>query len=301
MMLIEDELSTAQMAALYRACHVLVHPYRGEGFGMPVLEAMACGLPVIVTGGGPTDEFCPPEAGWRIRSRRVAFPADCVDTIETAGRPWVLEPDPAHLAELLHEAAADPAERARRGAAGRAAAEPLSWDAVAGRYRDRLAALAARPSPVAQRSGVEPQVMTEDVDVRVLATPAWRGEDRLGELLREWSAATVRGPAPASTCSLTRARTGGRGARGPSARRRGGARRGHRRRADINVVMEPSRANATRAPRGDGRIRAAARCRAGHERLARDAGNVIVELESDAHSRALEQLVASRAGGRAAA
>ena len=68
--LIEDELSPAQLIELYRSCDVLVHPYRGEGFAMPVLEAMACGLPVIVTAGGPTDEFCPPDAGWRIRSRR---------------------------------------------------------------------------------------------------------------------------------------------------------------------------------------------------------------------------------------
>ncbi len=79
--LIEDELSDDELAALYRACDVLVHPYRGEGFAMPVLEAMACGLPVIVTGGGPTDEFCPPRRrladplgarGVPLRSRRRA-------------------------------------------------------------------------------------------------------------------------------------------------------------------------------------------------------------------------------------
>ena len=59
---LDADLADAEMAALYRACDVLVHPYRGEGFAMPVLEAMASGLPVIHTGGGPTDEFCPPQA-----------------------------------------------------------------------------------------------------------------------------------------------------------------------------------------------------------------------------------------------
>ena len=49
--LLDDELDDDEVAALYRACDVLVHPYRGEGFAMPVLEAMACGLPVITTGG----------------------------------------------------------------------------------------------------------------------------------------------------------------------------------------------------------------------------------------------------------
>ena len=37
-----------QIPNLYRACHVYVHPYRGEGFGLPILEAQACGLPVII-------------------------------------------------------------------------------------------------------------------------------------------------------------------------------------------------------------------------------------------------------------
>ena len=64
---VEDELTRDELAALYRACDVLVHPYRGEGFAMPVLEAMACGLPVVVTAGGPTDEFCPDDACWRDR------------------------------------------------------------------------------------------------------------------------------------------------------------------------------------------------------------------------------------------
>ena len=67
-----ETLTDDEVAALYRACDVLVHPYRGEGFAMPVLEAMACGLPTVVTAGGPTDEFCPPDAGWRIPSTQGA-------------------------------------------------------------------------------------------------------------------------------------------------------------------------------------------------------------------------------------
>ena len=46
---LKDEISSEQMPGLYTACDCFVLPYRGEGFGMPVLEAMSCGLPVIVT------------------------------------------------------------------------------------------------------------------------------------------------------------------------------------------------------------------------------------------------------------
>ncbi|KAJ4462193.1 putative glycosyltransferase [Paratrimastix pyriformis] len=51
-----DEVPVAQMPALYKAANAFVLPTRGEGFGLPIVEAMAMGLPAIVTAwSGPTD------------------------------------------------------------------------------------------------------------------------------------------------------------------------------------------------------------------------------------------------------
>lgn len=55
----------ATMARLYNAFDVLLLPSRGEGFGLPLLEAQACGTPVITTafaGGGEVARF-----GWVVR------------------------------------------------------------------------------------------------------------------------------------------------------------------------------------------------------------------------------------------
>ena len=66
---LEDDLSAHQLAGVYTAADCLVQPYRGEGFCLPVLEAMACGLPVIVPEGGPTDDFVDESGGVADRRR----------------------------------------------------------------------------------------------------------------------------------------------------------------------------------------------------------------------------------------
>jgi len=67
-MVVSSNLSQLQLSQLYGMCDHYVSPYRAEGFNLPVLEAMACGLPVIVTSGGPTDDFCNGDAVSRIPS-----------------------------------------------------------------------------------------------------------------------------------------------------------------------------------------------------------------------------------------
>lgn len=63
---VSSSLSRPQMRALYAIADAYVSPYRAEGFNLPVLEALACGTPVIVTSGGASDDFCPAGIGWHL-------------------------------------------------------------------------------------------------------------------------------------------------------------------------------------------------------------------------------------------
>ena len=99
---IDNELTEQEMASLYRACDVLVAPYRGEGFGLPVLEAMACGLPVVVTDGGSTDDFVDSAFSWRIPAIKKSVGYE-LDGKPFANEAYLLEPDTDELIKILKD------------------------------------------------------------------------------------------------------------------------------------------------------------------------------------------------------
>ncbi len=51
-------VSDAELHALYRSAALLLFPSRYEGFGLPPLEAMACGCPVVASESGAVEEIC---------------------------------------------------------------------------------------------------------------------------------------------------------------------------------------------------------------------------------------------------
>lgn len=54
---IYNQLSADAMRGLYKTCDCFVLPHRGEGFGLPLAEAIACGKPVITTAFGGQRDF----------------------------------------------------------------------------------------------------------------------------------------------------------------------------------------------------------------------------------------------------
>jgi glycosyltransferase involved in cell wall biosynthesis len=67
---IDQNLSEKDMAAIFKASKVVVHPYRAEGFGMHVQEAIASGCFPIVSANGPTDDFIPDHSGIKVQVQK---------------------------------------------------------------------------------------------------------------------------------------------------------------------------------------------------------------------------------------
>lgn len=95
------------LAQVYSKALCLVHPAYYEGFGLPLVEAMACGCPVIACQAGATPEVLA-DAGWLVPPR-----------------------DASALAAALREMAADVGLRIELRGRGLARASHFSWERTA--------------------------------------------------------------------------------------------------------------------------------------------------------------------------
>jgi glycosyltransferase involved in cell wall biosynthesis len=110
-----------EIALAYNACCVMIYPSDYEGFGMPVLEAMACGAPVIALRNTAFPEFAGGVA--------MLLPDANVDTL--AAGTWELLQDGARRAQMFTE--------------GPKRAAGYDWRVIARRYMDLLRQLIGRP------------------------------------------------------------------------------------------------------------------------------------------------------------
>ncbi len=120
-MIIQTEyFPTSDLAALYNLAALLVYPSLYEGFGLPVLEAMACGCPVVTSNVSSLPEL----AGG---AGRLVDPLD-VEAIAAA------------ISAVL----ADPAERERMWREGLQQAARFSWEETARKTLDVYRSEAAK-------------------------------------------------------------------------------------------------------------------------------------------------------------
>ncbi|HYY73275.1 MAG TPA: glycosyltransferase family 1 protein [Solirubrobacterales bacterium] len=116
-----ERVEADEMPAYYSGAECLVMPSLYEGFGLPVIEAMACGCPVIV-------------------SDRASLP-------EIAGEAaLVTKPDPDPIAEAIRDLLGSDALRESLRARGLEHARKFTWAATAARTRDAYRAVLARES-----------------------------------------------------------------------------------------------------------------------------------------------------------
>jgi glycosyltransferase involved in cell wall biosynthesis len=152
MVYFDDDLSEHQLAGLYTASNCLVQPYRGEGFCLPALEAMACGIPVVVPRGGPTDDFVDDETGWRLDAERRPFgilPGQSFSRVgqwDCVGPTWQFEIDEDELARQLRYIYSHQNEASKRGKAAVKRAQDFTWENTAKIMKARLERLAHQPS-----------------------------------------------------------------------------------------------------------------------------------------------------------
>lgn len=150
---LRDRLGDDEIPRLYASCDCLVHPYRGEGYGLTVAEAMACGLPAVVPAGGSTADFCDAETALLVPSHPLVLDRTRVGDLELTGPVSVIEVLVLDLAARMRDAFE---RRDEARAIGRRASERVrahhTWDAAAAIAGERLRALSGREAPVVASS-----------------------------------------------------------------------------------------------------------------------------------------------------
>jgi GT2 family glycosyltransferase len=139
--LFNREFPHYQLGSFYRSADCFVSAGRGEGWDMPLMEAMACGLASIATDWGAHTEFVHEAISYPLRVRgTIPAVAKCP---YYEGFSWA-DPDPEHLRFLLRHVFDNREEARRKGAAAAAEmAQKWTWDHSARKIIARLEALRA--------------------------------------------------------------------------------------------------------------------------------------------------------------
>lgn len=158
--IIAHRLSNKAMRQLYARSHAFVLPTRGEGVGLPFLESMASGLPVIATGWGGHMDFLDKNNAflvpYRLKptlaslNRRSTLSRSFRHLFGEKGQLWA-EADLAGLKKAMRQAYANPMLCKAKGEQGRKDVLKLSW-ARAGAKMKRAIELTIRKRKARRKS-----------------------------------------------------------------------------------------------------------------------------------------------------
>jgi glycosyltransferase involved in cell wall biosynthesis len=95
---INQDLSEAEVASLYKQSTCYVHVARGEGFGLPVAEAMLYKIPVIVSNNTGLADFCNEKSAKLVKFSMV----EADSHLSTVGSVWA-EPDSLSLSHVMRQ------------------------------------------------------------------------------------------------------------------------------------------------------------------------------------------------------
>jgi FkbM family methyltransferase len=139
---LDGELTASELESLYLGADAAVLPSRGEGFNIPAAEAMAAGVPLIVSAVGGHRDFVQADTVWLIGGRHGPSGSH----LASGGALW-FEPDVEALVEAMRAVVDRPEEaRARAERARGTVLAALGPDRFAGGVLDAVAGLMAEPA-----------------------------------------------------------------------------------------------------------------------------------------------------------
>ncbi len=152
---IDTYYTDGALADLYRAATALVAPYRGEGFGLPILEAMACGVPTIATRGGASDDFTTKDTTIHVDAKPISL-GKTYGGMELVDEAFLLEPDEEQVGAAMRRIYENPKLAQAMSAKSAEHARDWTWERGAERALGRIEAL-AKMTPLAKSRNGRPE------------------------------------------------------------------------------------------------------------------------------------------------